>query len=203
MNLASEPLRRRRGAELEDALLAATWDELLDTGYAALTIDAVAQRAGTSRPVIYRRWPTKAELVRAAVDHRMLRDRPVPPDTGALRSDLIELMHFANQHRAGFTVLLAYYLGPYFQETGTSPADLRESAFQHRATATDLILDRAAARGELDPARLTPRIRSLPFDLYRHEALMTLKPVPDDVIEAIVDEIFLPLVQPIEREGSR
>ncbi|GAA3541120.1 TetR/AcrR family transcriptional regulator [Kribbella ginsengisoli] len=203
MDLETEPVRRRRGAELEQALLAAAWDELIETGYAALTIDAVAHRAGTSRPVIYRRWPTKADLVRAAVDHRMLRDLPLPPDTGSLRGDLIELMHFANQHRAGFTVLLTYYLGPYFQETGTSPADLRENAFQDRATGTDVILDRAAARGELDPACLTPRIRSLPFDLYRHEALMTLKPVPDDVITEIVDEIFLPLVRSIERESSR
>jgi len=48
---------RRRGAELEAALLDAAWDELQAVGYAGLTMEAVADRAGTSRAVLYRRWP--------------------------------------------------------------------------------------------------------------------------------------------------
>lgn len=58
----------------------------------------------------------------------------------------------------------------------------------------EMILDRAAARGEIDPARLTRRIITLPSDLLRHEALMTLRPVPRSTILEIVDDIFLPLV---------
>jgi len=42
---------------------------------------------------------------------------------------------------------------------------------------------------------LTPRVRAVAFDLYRHEVLMTHRPVPDDVIESIIDEIVLPLVR--------
>jgi len=49
-------------------------------------------------------------------------------------------------------------------------------------------------RGEVDPARLTPRIASLPFDLVRHELLMTLRAVALETIHGIVDEIVLPLV---------
>ena len=45
-----------------------------------------------------------------------------------------------------------------------------------------------------DPARLTPHIVNLPFDLFRNEMLMTLKPVPDHVLRQIVDDIFIPLV---------
>lgn len=191
-----DPPRRRRGAELEDALLEATWAELTEHGYAALTLDSVAQRAGTSRPVIARRWPSKQDLVRATVERMMRRDPMSPPDTGSLRDDMLAVMRYANEHRIGVTALLAYYLGAYFQETGTRPADLREAAIGDRSSVFDLIIDRAIARGEIDPDRLTPRMRTLPFDLYRHEALMTLKPVPDDVIESIVDEIFLPLVSP-------
>jgi hypothetical protein len=52
----------------------------------------------------------------------------------------------------------------------------------------------AVERGEADPARLTPRIIDLPFDLFRHEMMMTLKPVPDHVLRQIVDGIFIPLV---------
>ncbi|MCO6003758.1 TetR/AcrR family transcriptional regulator C-terminal ligand-binding domain-containing protein [Actinoallomurus purpureus] len=51
-------------------------------------------------------------------------------------------------------------------------------------------------RGEIDPARLTPRIAELATDLLRHELLMTLQPVPEETITEIVDDIFLPLVRP-------
>ncbi len=54
---------------------------------------------------------------------------------------------------------------------------------------------RAVERGEIDPATLTPRIASLPFDLLRGETMMTLRPVAPEVIEEIVDTIFLPLVR--------
>ena len=68
MDLDEQPVaRRRRGAELEQALLEATWAELTEVGYGALTFNAVAQRAGTSRTVVYRRWPTKRELTEATI----------------------------------------------------------------------------------------------------------------------------------------
>ena len=197
MDLESNSIpRRRRGAELEDALLQAAWDEVFEHGYAALTIDAVAKRAGTSRPVIYRRWPSKAELVHAAVLRTMRHEQLAPPDTGSLRGDLVEVLHYANERRLGYSALLIYYLGPYFQETGTSPADLRAEMFGDEPTTFDMVIERAVARGEIDASRLTPRLRSLAFDLYRHEALMTLQPVPDEVIDQILDEVFLPLVTP-------
>ncbi|MGV1898086.1 TetR-like C-terminal domain-containing protein [Agrobacterium vitis] len=57
------------------------------------------------------------------------------------------------------------------------------------------MLDRGVERGEIDPSRLTPRIVSLPTDLARHEMLMTLKPLSDEVILEIVEEVVLPLVR--------
>lgn len=195
MDLDHQPTaRRRRGAGLERALLDAAWQELAERGYAALTIDSVAQRAGTSRPVIYRRWASKRELIRATVEYLLLRDQMTPPDTGTLRGDMIAVLRHANEKRVGVS-LLASYLGAYFQETGTSPAELRESVLGDQPNTVNLIVDRAIERGEVDGDRITPRMRTLAFDLYRHEALMTLEPVPDDVVVEIVDEIFLPLVQ--------
>ena len=69
------PVRRRRGSELEGALLDAAWEELQANGYAGLTYDAVAARAGTSKPALYRRWPTKADLVVATMRHAGLFER--------------------------------------------------------------------------------------------------------------------------------
>src|ERR1700678_3534663 len=83
---------RRRGEALEAALLDAAWAELQAVGYASLTFEAVADRAGTSRAVLYRRWRNRTELVIAA----MRRHRPVisgeVPDTGGLRGDVLALL---------------------------------------------------------------------------------------------------------------
>ena len=188
--------RRRRGVELETDLLAAAWDELTEHGYDALTIDAVATRAGTSRPVLYRRWPGKQELVRAAIAYGAALDRAEPPDTGTLRGDILALLHQANGARVGLATVLTIQLASYYDETGTSLSDLREAILGTRGSAIEQIVRRAVERGEIDPAKLTPRIARLPVDLFRQEILMTLRPLPDDAITEIVDTIFLPLVTP-------
>ncbi len=188
--------RRRRGAALEEALLDAAWDELAQKGYSGLTIESVAARARTSRAVIYRRWPTKAELVRAAVARVGRRERVPIPDTGTLRDDMVELLRRANRSRARLGIMMALQLAEYYAETGTGPSDLRADFLADRGTAVETLVSRAVARGEVDPARLSPRVVEVPFDLYRQELLMTLKPVPDEVIESIVDEVFMPLVRP-------
>lgn len=182
--------------ELETALLAAAWDELTEHGYDALTIDAVASRAGTSRPVLYRRWPGKHELVRAAIGYGAALDRAEPPDTGTLRGDMLALLHQANGARVGLATVLTIQLASYYDETGTSLSDLREAILGTHGSATEQIVRRAVERGETDPAKLTPRIARLPVDLFRQEILMTLRPLPDEAITEIVDTIFLPLVTP-------
>ena len=185
---------RRRGRELEDALLVAAWEQLVSGGYGAFTIDAVAARAATSKPVIYRRWPNREALVMAAVQHFFAQgSRPVP-DTGTLRGDVIALLTEANESRLAMAAVISVQLGAYFQETGTTPADLREQLLGDRPSAITTIMRRALERGELTATHLTPRMINLPFDLVRHEALMTLGPVPPDTIREIIDDIFLPLV---------
>ena len=78
---------RRRGAELEVALLAAARDELTDVGYAALTMEGVAARAKTSRAVLCRRWPNSPELIVAALRHHTVLAPLEVPNTGTLRED--------------------------------------------------------------------------------------------------------------------
>ncbi|MFJ6837016.1 TetR/AcrR family transcriptional regulator [Streptomyces sp. NPDC091209] len=183
---------RRRGAALEQALLDAAWEELTDTGYARFTMDAVVRRAGTSPPVLYRRWSDRDELVRAAIVHTLEKHRLDVPDTGSLRGDVLALMREINATRVQFVTLMTVHLAGYYQETGTGPGDLRTTG---REKGLDVLFDRAIDRGEAQPERLTERIRTLPFDLLRHEILTTFAPVPDHVLEEIVDTVFLPLVR--------
>jgi AcrR family transcriptional regulator len=188
--------QRRRGAALEHALLDAAWDELVEKGYPGFTIESVAERAKTSRAVLYRRWPTKPDLVLAAVIQAGHKEQVAVPDTGTLRDDVVELLRRANRTRARLGVVVALQLSGYFAETGTGPSELRTAFLAGGGTAVDTLIARGVARGEVDPARLSPRVVGVPFDLYRQELLMTLKPVSDEVIESIVDEVFLPLVRP-------
>ncbi len=190
------PNPRRYGKELEDALLDAGWEELVEKGYDAFTIESVAERAQTSRNVLYRRWPTKQELVKAAIASRGFQQTIEIPDTGSLRGDLIEFMTKANGSRAQKGLALVTRLGAFYSDTGTNLAGLRQGLVQARSEAIDQMLQRAVERGEIDPAKLTPRVRRVTFDLFLHELMVTLQPVPGSVIGEIVDEIFLPLVRP-------
>ncbi|MCF8590511.1 TetR/AcrR family transcriptional regulator [Gordonia liuliyuniae] len=185
---------RRRGAELEAAILDAAWHQLTDRGYEGFTFEAVAERAGTSRPVLYRRWATRAELLQAAIRHHGAAEDTTAPDTGSVRSDLLTVLRRSNRQRSNFLVLLSASLGDYYAETGSTPSEVRELLLGRSRTAVDDILDRGVERGEIDPARLTPLVRAVPYSLYRHEVMMTLRAVPDETLEAIVDEVFLPLV---------
>lgn len=199
MPLTDRPRLRRRGTELESALLDAAWGELLDNGYDSFTIEAVAARANTSRAVLYRRWPTRQELVLAALEHGGANHWPPPSDTGSLRGDLIALLKQANDTRIDVATLLVVRLGAYYKETGTSLADLGEVMAGTHEAVVGQIIRRGIERGEIDPARLTPRIIRLPFDLFRYEIMMTFQRVPDATIEDIIDTAFLPLVAPDRR----
>lgn len=192
--------RRRRGPALEEALLDAAWTELTERGYDELTIDGVAVRAGTSRAVLYRRWSNKQELVLAAVAHEVAKDVVVAPDTGSLRGDAVALLRQANKVRVGLVVPLLTRLGGFYQQTGSSLADLETLVRGRRDAALDQAIQRAIDRGEIEPDQVTERIARLPVDLFRYEVLMTLRPLPDEAIEEIVDTVWLPLLE--RRSGS-
>ena len=186
--------QRRRGRALEEALLDAAWAEVTDRGYDDMTIDAVAVRAGTSRAVLYRRWPNKQELVLAALKHEAAKDVVVAPDTGSLRGDVIALLKEANRVRVGVVSQLLTQLGGFYRQTGNSLADLRALVQGGRDAFLEDAIQRAIDRGEIEAGQLTERIARLPVDLFRYEIFMTLRPLPEEVIEEIVDTIFLPLV---------
>ncbi|BBY58361.1 TetR family transcriptional regulator [Mycolicibacterium sarraceniae] len=190
-------LERRRGVALEYALLDAACAELSEKGYANFTMDAVAVRAGTSTPVLYRRWSNKRDLARAAVGHTARNSELELPDTGSLRGDVLALMRQSNQPGARLITMISVHLGGYFQETGTSPAELVGQLAPELPLlgAVDTIYDRAFDRGEIDPERITNRMKTLPFDLLRAQLLMTLQPAPDPDLEEIVDTLLLPLVR--------
>lgn len=83
-------LGRPRDPRIDAAVLRSTVELLGDTGYVELSVDAIARRAGTSKPAIYRRWPSKAHLVHEAVFP--IDSGTELPDTGSLASDVHEMV---------------------------------------------------------------------------------------------------------------
>ncbi|WBB71932.1 TetR/AcrR family transcriptional regulator [Micromonospora sp. WMMD1128] len=187
---------RRRGAELERAILLAAAAELRESGYAGMTMDRVAARAGTNKNAIYRRWPHRAALGIAAFRH--LSDAALPhPDTGGLRGDALEMLRRANEtwsspHGAILRGLIAAAADD--PELLTLMRERSGADTMDRAWIT--MLERAVARGEAPAAAIHRRVATTPMMLLRAEYAMRGVPsVPDEVLVEIVDEVFLPLVR--------
>lgn len=198
---SSDPHHRRYGVELETAILEAGWNELLETGYARLTMASVAARARTSEPVLYRRWPNKDQLVLAVFDHYRNAHPVATPDTGNLRDDLIAQLTALSESLAGFlAIAVAAAFSGLIADTGLTPAQIRAQAMgEEIAPERRLIYQHAIARGEIDPNTIPKALLAMPFDLIRHDMLMDLRPLEPERIRSIVDELFLPLTRTYQR----
>ncbi|MEU6352414.1 TetR/AcrR family transcriptional regulator [Streptomyces sp. NPDC047072] len=182
---------RRRGAALEAAILKAAWDEVNAVGMAGLTMEGIADRAGTSKAVLYRRWPNRVALVVAAIrEEGSFTDEA--PDTGSLREDVLVLLrHMSGRFEGAEREIVLGLLAEYFRSPEV--ADHLRGQFFGAETMMS-VLERAEERGEVRLDRVTPRIASLPVDLVRHELLRTQAAVPEETLAQIVDDVFLPLL---------
>lgn len=187
---------RRRGAELEQAILRAAADELVASGYAGMTMDKVARRAGTNKNAIYRRWPGRAALGVAAYAY-VADARTLTPDTGELRGDAVELLRQVN---STWSSSHGEILRDLLAAAADEPALLELLREQAGGGALDAawvaIVDQAVARGEAPPEAVHPRVAALPMTVLRGEyALRGVPAVPDEVLMEIIDEIFMPLIR--------
>lgn len=192
------PPKRRSGAELLDALLEAAWNELVESGYARMTMASVAARAGTSEPVLYRRWKNKDELTIAAFAHRRETHPVQPAIVGNLRDDLIAELTAVGEARASFfAIASAAAFSGLRTDDGGDPAGVRDQIMQSRPRAAVRdVYRRAHDRGEINVDRIPSSVLEMPFELIRHDLLLNLHPPGQDRITAIVDELLLPLVSP-------
>ncbi|MGC1184487.1 MAG: TetR/AcrR family transcriptional regulator [Candidatus Dormiibacterota bacterium] len=188
------PVGRRRGAALEEALLKAAWEELSSVGYGSFRMEAAAARAGTSKAVLYRRWPNRAQLALAALRRNVTPLATQIPDTGDLRADVLRVLEAARSRAQEVGSELTYGLLADVE-------DLPPEVFEVIPGMMRTILSRAARRGEIASPEVPDLVATLPAVLIRHQALFSRKPVPDAFLAKVVDEIFLPLVQGPPKTG--
>lgn len=203
---AAQPARptpaRRRGARLEQAILGAAAEELTESGYAGMSMERVARRAGTNKNTIYRRWPNRAALGIAAY-RRMAVATMQLPDTGELRGDVLELMRSANLTWSSPIggILRALLAGA--RDDPQLLAQIQENSTDAGSAAWLRILARAVARGEARPEALHPRVATVAVVLLRNEYVTRGYPtVPDSVVVEIVDQVYLPLVRGCDGNDS-
>jgi AcrR family transcriptional regulator len=185
---------RRRGEELEQAILDAAFEEFREAGYAGFTMEGVARRAGTSKPVVYRRWSSKVEILLSCVSSRLPRAETVP-DTGTLRGDIVALVTLAHgrMRLIGQTAMLGM-----LADVSADP-EARELLVTTLVSELTNLLEqavwtRAVERGELEWPHLTERLRRLPIDLVRNEFII-FGVVTPETVESIVDEVVLPALR--------
>jgi AcrR family transcriptional regulator len=138
-------LRPEKTASITEAVLA----ELAEVGYARLSMEAVARRAGVGKSALYRRWPGKEAMATAAIGELSVPAAP-QPDTGSLRGDIRAIV-------AGMVEWLSHpqisrILPDVVAEGVREPAlaaAMRDNVSTPRRESTRVVLDRAAARGEL------------------------------------------------------
>jgi AcrR family transcriptional regulator len=141
--------RRRASEDVEDAIITATLELLDEVGFASLTVEAVAARAGAAKTAVYRRWPSKVPLVVDA----LVRSRPKwsIPDTGSLRSDLIALWKDLNPSAQRSVERILPLAASYVSPDDDLAVLLRERYFEPRLQEVRQLVRRAAARGEIRP----------------------------------------------------
>jgi AcrR family transcriptional regulator len=182
-------VKRRRGTALEYAILDVAWSELEVRGYSDFTFQAVADRAGTSRAVLYRRWPTKASIASAAIVRHIKLNPITVPDLDNFRDEMCLLLRRFADRAPPRLLGLIFEMSQDLAAEGASFMDDRFQDFPMKD-----VLERALARGDIDEDRLTPRVVRLPFRLVMHEVVITVKQISDTAIAEIVDQTFLPLV---------
>jgi AcrR family transcriptional regulator len=146
--MTGQGLGRPRDLGIDAAILVAARELLAEVGYAQVTMDATAARAGTSKAAIYRRFKSKAELLFAAAVHGS--DIQVPADTGSLRGDLLAL---GRRIRSDMSSPAAREVAPHvIAEINRSPevsARLRSMFVSSELAEIEAILARAVRRKEL------------------------------------------------------
>ena len=191
---------RRRGAALEDAILRAAYAELSEAGYTAFSVESVAARARTGKASIYRRWPTKPELVLDALEHvlpteEQCRSEFALTESVTTREALLDI---------GRTIarMLASPMGDAIRaikcEATADPelAELVDARFQAPRRAGLLaLLQRGVERGEVRPEAVCELVVDVLPAVLSHRVLLLRRPVREADVRSIIENVLIPLVE--------
>jgi AcrR family transcriptional regulator len=187
---------RPRSAEVDRAILRAVIDLLAEESYDALSMEAVAGRAGCGKAAIYRRWPSKSALVVDAV--AMCKEQGfVPPDTGSTRDDL--LGYVQTVHRYLRTSDVGRVMPALVAELARN-AELAESFragfMQPRRAMVREMLARGVTRGEVRADVDLDIVADALVGIIHHRLLITGQEVDEELPERLIDLLWRGMAAP-------
>jgi AcrR family transcriptional regulator len=174
----------------EIELLAVTLRLLQEHGYDRLTLDAVAATARASKATVYRRWPTKAELVLAAFIEG-IRQVAVPPDTGTLRGDLLQLGELICQQACQHAGTIRAVLVEVSRNAALNDVMQHQFVDQRKALIHH-ILRQAVDRGEIDEAAIISELWDLLPGYLIFRSIIPSRPPTRRTVQALVDDVIIP-----------
>ncbi|GAA2049943.1 TetR/AcrR family transcriptional regulator [Catenulispora yoronensis] len=183
---------RKRDASRDAALCQAALEVLAEVGYDRMTVDAVAARAGAGKATLYRRWADKAELVVDAIGR--MKARPVLPDTGTLRGDLIALACHVHDADDTFRTDVQAGLVSGLVRDAKLRAVFAEQFVAPRKAVFRTLFDRAVGRGEIAPVPNFVLLSDIVPSMIFHQLILTGRPPDAAFVITVIDQIVLPLV---------
>jgi AcrR family transcriptional regulator len=180
---------RPRGRPIEQAIVAATLDELARYGLEGMSVPRVAAAAQVNKTTVYRRWPTREALVSAALAAAMSETAGELTDTGSLRGDLVRLVHVVAT-RMDSPEGRALARAALSESSAGAVRDLAAGQAAREQAAVVALVQRAAERGEWDPARHgADAVLAMLTGSVMHRVLMERQAVTPAWAETVVDVV--------------
>jgi AcrR family transcriptional regulator len=189
---AEAPQRGRpRSERARKAILEAAAELLLARGLSAVSMDAVAERAGVSKATIYRWWATKETLALDALYTEWAAVQPKARDTGSLRGDLLSL--FRPWARLARSRPYGRVIAALITESQTDPvfaAEYRQRFVEPRREQGRVIFRRAIGRGEIPADAKVEVALDLLYGSVYHRLLHGHAPLSDQFVRDVVDTVL-------------
>lgn len=180
----------------EAELLAVTLRLLQEHGYDGLTMEAVAATARASKATVYRRWPSKGELVLAAFIEG-IRQVAVPPETGSLRGDLLRLGEVICEQTHRHATTIRAVLVEVSRDPALSDA-MQHQFLDQRKALIERVLREAVDRGEISEAAISDELWDLMPGYLIFRSIIPNRPPTAETVRTLVDDVIIPsLTRPI------
>ena len=174
-----------RSARVVKDVLAAALAAFAESGYAGLSVEDVAARAGVNKTTVYRRWPRKLDLVSAALFSLRERDAEAP-DTGSLRDDLFEVLR-ARVALMSTPENLAIRLAVLLSRGEPELESIIERLRRERPLIPAIVFGRAVQRRELAPRANTRLLAETLIGTVHHRAFWKRESASDQFLRELID----------------
>jgi AcrR family transcriptional regulator len=193
---AQSRMGRKRDHSRDGDILDAALEVLAETGYDGMTIDMVAARAKAGKATLYRRWPSKAELVIDAVACMKQNDLDAAllPDTGTLRGDLIAMIKTPTIEEGERKLRLMAGLASLIARSPELAETARAAIIEPRIALNRMFMQRARDRGEIPADADLELAAMIGPAMVAYRVLMLRTPSNREFMIALIDKVILPAV---------